>query len=222
MNFLQLCQMLRSEAGIPGDGPTTVVSQTGQLLRVVQWIEEAYESIQSLHANWQFLQTSFSFSTIAGQAEYTPTGVSLTDLLNWKVDDFRVYLNASDENYLIYEPWETFRPNYQFGALRSQSARPTVFTVKPNKSLFFWAIPDTVYTIDGQYFKTPDVLSGDIDSPLFDAPFHMAIVWRALMLYAGALGAPDAYSHARHEYRKVMFKLEFDQLPKMTFGAPLA
>jgi len=35
MNFLQLAQRVRQEAGISGDGPVSVVNQTGEMKRVV-------------------------------------------------------------------------------------------------------------------------------------------------------------------------------------------
>jgi hypothetical protein len=222
MNFLQLCKRLRSESGIPSTGPSTVVGQTGELSKIVEWIQSAYEDIQNLHPKWQFLQESFNFSTVSGTAEYTPTAAGINDLLSWKEDDFRVYLNVSDEIYLVYEPWDTFRPYYNYGSLRTQTEKPTVITVKPNKSLFLWAIPDQAYTIDGQYYKTPDVMENNTDVPIFENNFHMAIVWKGLMYYGGERGAPDAYAHGQAEYKKIIRKLEFDQLPKMTFGSSLA
>jgi len=221
MNFLQLCQRLRSEAGIPGVGPSSVAGQTGELLRVVQWIEEAYEYIQNLYSTWRFLQKSFSFNTIASTSTYTPTGIVLSDLLSWKTNDIRVYLTEGDETLLAFVPWENFRPYYNFGSLRSQEGKPSVVTIKPDNSIMFWPKPDQIYTIDGQYHRVADILDGNIDTPIFAAPYHLAIVWYALMLYAGALGAPDVYAHGQTQYRSVVRKLMASQLPRITFGASL-
>ena len=221
MNYLKLCQRLRSEAGLSGTGPITVADQSGEMGRVVNWIIEAYEYIQNLHTDWRFLQTSFNFPTIIANAEYTPASVSIDDLSSWVTDDLRVYLVEADEDYLIYKPWEGFRQVYQYGSSRSQTGRPTVFTVKPDESLFFFAIPDAVYTIDGQYFKKPDIMSIDTDSPVFKSNYHMAIVWKALMLYGAYAGAPDAYAHGENEYKKIARKMEFTELPKFSYGEPL-
>ena len=49
MNFLSLCQRLRSEARIPGTGPSSVTGQTGELAKIVEWITTAYEDIQANH-----------------------------------------------------------------------------------------------------------------------------------------------------------------------------
>ncbi|MBC8438989.1 MAG: hypothetical protein H8D87_04820 [Deltaproteobacteria bacterium] len=222
MNFLEICQRARSEAGIPGTGPSSVVAQTGQLLRVVQWVSEAYEEIQNLHPTWRFLQKSFDFSTIIGTATYTPTGVALSDFGKWKTNDFRVYLTESDETFLVFEPWETFRSYYNFGAFRSQTGRPIVITVKPDDSLMTYPISEQVYTIDGQYYRSAHIMTANADEPLFATQFHMAIVWKALMLYSGDLGAADLYAHAQLEYKKLSNKMRFKYLPKVTFGRPLA
>ncbi len=222
MTFLQLCQRLRSETGISGTGPSTVIGQTGDLLRVVQWVSSAYEDIQNARPDWQFAQTSFSFPTISGTATYTPVAVSITDLLSWKNDDFRVYLAAADETFLAYLPWDAFRAAYQFGSLRAQTGKPTVVTTKPNDSIILWPTPDAVYTIDGQYYKKARTMTANADEPVFKSNFHLAIVWRALMFYGADLGAAEAYAHGEREYNKIMRKLDFDQLPEITYGAPLA
>jgi len=222
MNFLQLCQRLRSEAGIPGTGPAAVTAQTGELLRVVQWIEESYEYIQGLYSTWRFLQKSFSFSTIASTSTYTPTSIALSDLLVWKTNDIRAYLTEGDETFLVFVPWEDFRPYYNFGSLRSQEGKPSVVTIKPDNSIMFWPKPDQAYTIDGQYHKVAGILTANTDIPIFAVPYHMAIVWYALMLYAGAIGAPDVYAHGQTQYRSIIRKLMASQIPRITFGASLA
>jgi len=221
MTNLELCQRLRAEAGIAGSGPTTVVSQTGELGRIVDWVASANEEIQNAHATWKFLQESFSFSTVDGTQDYAPADVSLDDLANWKhsrVDDLTIYSAVADEQYLIYLPWNDFKGNYMFGSTRSQEGRPTIVTVKPDNSLALWTTPDAVYTVTGEYYKK----ALDADEPLIPSQYHMIVVWRALMLYGAYSSAPDSYSHGEQEYKNLLRKLEFDQLNRIGYGAPLA
>lgn len=222
MTFLALCQRLRQEAGLSGTGPTTTVSQTGEMKRIVDWISAAYEDIQNIHASWRFLRTSFSVSTIASTQEYTPAALSITDLGKWKRNDIRIYSSVADEQYLDYYPWEEFRMLYMYGSYRSQEGRPTIISIKPDNSLTFWQTPDDVYTIDGEYYKTADVLSGNTDTPLIPARFQMVIVWKALMHYGAYAAADEKYAHGQNEYRRVLRILEDDQLDDTTFGEPLA
>lgn len=228
MNFLQLVQRLHSEAGLQGTAPASIVSQSGTALRLVNWINTAYEEIQDLYESWMFRRDDFSFSTIASTQNYTPTGVSITDLAAWwfnpdhnELSGIRLYQSASDEVDLIYIPWDEFRATYKFGALRSQTGRPTIFSVKPDLSIDLWPIPDGVYTVNGEYVKQAATMSANDDEPLFKVQ-QMIIVWKAMMLYGGFEGAIEAYDRGEQGYANSLAKLEFNQLPKMTFGAPLA
>jgi len=225
MNFLEIAQRLRLEAGIAGTGPITVVSQTGELGRIVEWVLSAYETIQNAYANWKFLQTSFSFSTTSGIQGYAPADISLSDLASWKTDgdySMTLYSSAADEQYLIFVPWDIFQGAYMFGNTRTTSGRPTITTIKPDNSLYLWAIPDAVYTVTGEYFKKAQTMTVDDDIPIIPSQFHMAIVWKGLMLFSAYSGAPDLYAHSLNEYRNLLRKLEKNQLPRLEYGEPLA
>lgn len=222
--FLELCSDLRREAGISGAGPTTVVSQTGEMGRVVEWVKKAYRDLQNLHANWDFLKTEFSFSTIASTANYTKTAAGLTELGSWKVDEFTCYLTATgvaDEQPLEYVPWDDFKAGYTLGTLSTQTNRPQVVTVKPDQSLTFWPIPNDVYTIKGEYYKRAQAMTVNSDEPLIPLAFQDVIVWRALMFYGAYTGADEKYSHGQNEFKRLLAKLEENQLPAMMLGEPL-
>lgn len=225
MNFLELVQRLHSEAGIQGTAPATVIGQTGMNLRVVNWTLTAYEEIQGLHETWLFRQEDFSFPTIMAIQNYTPVGVGLTDLSRWKIEPdgsgIRIYSAVSDEADLSYYPWEQFRATYKFGSSRTQSGRPSVFSIKPDTSMDLWPIPDAVYTVNGEYVKQVQTMTANDDEPVIP-DYHMIIVWRGLMYYGAFEGASDAYSHGQVEYKKLLARLMLNQLPTMTWGDPLA
>jgi hypothetical protein len=223
---LQLAKDLKREAGIAGAVMTSTVSQTGEYERVVEWIDRAYEAIQNLNGGlWKFLQTEFSFNTIAATANYTKAAATLTELRTWKTDSFRCYLTAtgiSDQQDLEFVEWEDFRADYGRGSQTTLTGRPQVFTVKPNKSITFWPIPDAIYTIDGEYFKRAQVMDEDTDEPLIPEEFQSIIYWKGLMYYGAYTGADEKYSHGQNEYKLALNDLELDQLPEMEIGGPMA
>jgi hypothetical protein len=224
MTFLQLCKRLRMEAGIPGTGPITAIDQSGEIGRIVDWVSSAYEDIQNLRATWKFLRTSFTFSTMAAKQNYTLTDVSLTDLAVWKTsrdDDLTIYSSVSDEQYLIYCPWDVFKGTYLFGTNRTTTGRPTIATIKPDNSMSLWPIPNTVFTVIGEYYKKAQTMAVDSDEPLIPSQFHIIIVWKALMYYGAYSGSPDLYTHGEREYKHVLRKLEKNQLPAITWGTSL-
>lgn len=221
MTFKTLCQRLRQEAGIAGVGPPTVIDQTGEAGRIVDWVSSVYQCIQNLHSTWLFLQKDFSFSTVASTQNYTKTELALTDLSTWGVNDVRAYLTEADEQYLTYFPWSEFKALYMFGSLRSQEGKPTIFTVKPDNSISFYPIPDEVYTVNGEYSQIAHTMVVDDDEPIIPDDYQMAIIWKGLMLYGAYTGATDSYAHGQNESRSIMRKLEANQLPKIAWGKPL-
>jgi len=225
MNFLALCKRLRSEAGMSGTGPTTTVSQSGDSLKIVEWINSAYEDIQNSNPYFKFMRKPFSFSTVVDQQAYTPTEAGITDFERWKKDqpgDIRIYLATTDESYLTYIPWDTFKAIYIYGSSRDSKGRPSFCSVEPDNSLTLYQIPNVIFTINGEYYRSPDELSGDSDEPIFPAQFHMAIVWRALMFYGAFDAADEKYTHGQNEFKRIMARLRKDQLPGFKWGAPLA
>jgi hypothetical protein len=225
MTYLELCQRLRQEARISGTGPTTTVSQSGEYKKVVDWIAAAYEDIQNQHEEWRFLQQPFSFTVTIGTRDYTPAEAGITDLRRWKHSshgDIRCYLTAGDEQRLVYIPWNQFRDIYLIGTNRTTTGRPGVFSIEPDDTIAFDYLPDQEYTIVGEYYQQPDVMSGDTDEPIFPSNFHLAIVYRALMFFGVDYAADEKYAHGQNEYKKILRKLEQTQLPRLTWGAPLA
>jgi len=228
MNFLQLCKRLRQEAGLTGSGPSTVVDQTGISKQIVDWVNTAYVDVLSQHANWHFMQDDFSFNTTASQRAYSIAETGVTDLEKWKVDDygsFRIYLTSAgiaQEQYLNPLLWDDYRQMYLYGATHTAEGFPSYFAVQPDKGLNFYLVPNNIYTVTGEYFKVPTELSLDTSEPVIPSQFHMIIIWRALMLYGAFDAANEKYVHGKNEYTKLLMRLEIDQLPQMTFGAPLA
>lgn len=226
MQFLDLVKRLRSEAGLAGSGPISVTGQTGELLRLVDWIKDAYRDIQDRRFDWEFLRDDFSFSaSVADGATYAKTVV--TNLATWKHDErdsFRCYLTASgvnDEQWLVFEDWDFFRSQRLYGASRNVTGRPLYFSIKPDKSVVLWPTPNDTYTIVGEYFKTATEFAADSDEPVFDR-HHMAIVCNALMRYAAYVAEPALYARAESEYKKLIRKIERDYCHSFQMGGPLA
>ena len=104
MNYLQLATRLRQEAQMSGTGPVTVLNQVGQMKLVVDWVNQAYEAIQNLHDDWDYLRTDFSFNTIADVQDYSEAAINLPNVAEYAWDSFRAYKAADgqqDEQYLL-------------------------------------------------------------------------------------------------------------------------
>jgi hypothetical protein len=219
MTKLELCQEAQREA-IGGTVMTTTIGVTDPVQSMlIRWIDKAYSRIQSKRQRFRFLREDFSFETIVGTAEYAPTAVSLDELKDWKKDSLRVYLDTvADEQWLDCYPWGQFRDDRLMASNSTVTGRPIDFAIRPNRTIYLWPIPDDEYTIVGEYWKRPQVMSANDSEPLFPAEYHMAIVYRALMFYAADAEAMIQYREFREEFKSLMFGLENNQLNFDTNG----
>lgn len=220
MNFLQLAQRAFMEAGASGRN-TSVANATGEWLRFVTWTNQSWLDIQNEHNGaWRWMRTTKTFQTVANQGEYDydASPLSLTDFAYWIENSFRIYKTSVDnENYLQFREYNVFRDLNLIGTNRSTAAYPSEITISPSNSLILFQLPDsTDYHVSGDYQKSPTDLTLDADIPDMPTRFHMAIVWRVLIHYGGKESYPDAYSRGKELYKKLMYQLEQDQLPRIT------
>jgi hypothetical protein len=223
---------VKREAGITGAIPSTMQNQVEEMNRVGQWVNSAWQDIQTLNEQWEWMRHGFTFNTVANTGSYAytsatdnDTSLAISNFANWKRDSFRKYLTVNGvagEMILPFLNYNQFRDMYLFGNMRTLYAPPAVFTVDPQKKIVLGNAPDTVYTINGEYWRGPTTLSADTDTPDMPSQFHMAIVWKALAHYGLYEAAAEAVSRARDEYPRWLARLELDQLPQITFGNPLA
>lgn len=223
--FIQLAQALRQEAGISGEGPVTVVSQKGEMKRVCDWISRAWVDVQEDQPDWAWMRKTVSFNTTAAKGEYAPVAdLSLSDFGSWRKGSFRLYLTSAgvqNEFRLEQIGYEAFRDYYLLGSRRVTNARPIHCAVSPDLKLLLGMAPDDVYTVTGEYYKTPVVMTADADVPDMPTRFHMAIVYRAMMSYGAFEASPDVYTHGEKEYRKMLNRLRIDQAPMIQLGGGL-
>lgn len=230
MNFLQLINRTRVECGVSGASTPLSTAQglTGESARIANWVNSAWEDIQTAKEDWQWMREPFQFNTVTQQQIYTPTEVGVAATFgNWKRDSFRcssVGQNYGDEQLMNYMEWNTFRNLYQYANMRRTYARPVVVTIDPDKNLGFGSIPDQPYVIVGEYYTKPTQFSADADAPpsVFPDRFHMAIVYRAMMFYGGYEAAPEVYQRGEFEFKRLMNRIDIDQLPTLVSGPPLA
>lgn len=231
MNFLELVQQTRQECGASGTGPSTTVGQTGENKRFVNWVAAEWLKIQGLHDNWMFMRRPFSFDTVAGLGSYTPTGVpgagaNLSDFRYWHKDTLRCYrtdIGIADEQWLVEWEYQTFRNTYRFNLMSAQTGRPVVFAERPqDRALLFGLIPETAYTMVGEYQIVPTPFTGDSDEPAIPSHLHMIIVYKAMIAYALYESAPEVLQRGRSEYGAMLTTLEREQLSAWYLGTPLA
>ena len=207
--YLQLCQNMARDIGIPGSGPSSVTSTSlsEEENSVVRYIKNADTDVQSRWFDWMFLWSEATINSVSG----TSTLVSPTDLGNWNIDTV-VWDKGTDNNLpLEYMPWGEYFEMYKLGTI--DSADPEVFSVKPDNVIDLYPTPNSATPVYSQYWKVPTELSADTDVSSIPSRFQRIIIARAKIYYAENEDAPEVLTGSLAEFEDLLDKLESDQLP---------
>lgn len=226
MNYLQLAQRLRQEAGASGSGPSSVLGQVGESRRFVDWINSAWLEIQGVHDNWGFMREPFEFQATAGSGQSTPAEAGITDFRYWHRETLRCWrtsIGIPDEQWLVEWDYQVFRDTYRFNQNRILTGRPLVFAVEPNsKALMYGPLMDTDYTVVGEYQRVPRSMTANTDEPDLQEHQQLIIVYKALEYYGLYESAGEVIARAQKQYSALLSQLEREQLPVLYLGNPLA
>lgn len=220
--FLQLVQALRLETGYANSGPTTVIGQTGDHERAVEWVRRAYEELQQRH-DWNWLRCQFSLATVSGTAIYdytsaTDNGSPISRFRSWRVQDsvnppfcYLQSAGAGTAGPLTYIQWD----RYLFLSRTESSGSPSFVSVTPQRELALYPTPDDVYVVIGEYIRSPQVLANDDDVPEMPEGFHDLIVYLAMEDWGMANAAQEVVDRGIRKGRRLLRNLERSELPNI-------
>jgi hypothetical protein len=188
--YLQLVQKAIRKAAAKVEAPTTVVGATALTFLFVEWVQDAWKSIQLEHLGWSWrVARDQSLDIDSATDEY-----SLPSTLEYF--DFRtvsVYDEVDDELQIYHVDYHHWR-NHLDKLNVAPGAKPICFTVTPDNKVAFYPIPDQGYKVryDGltavqvmDYEDTAGAGTSDALTPtgIIDV-YHDAIVWKAVQYYA--------------------------------------
>lgn len=205
--YIQLCQDMAREVGIPGTGPSSVTPTAEEEKDIVRQIKDADLDVQRRWFNWNFLWSEASITTVSG----TSTISSPSDLMQWNIDS--VVFDPTSDNYqrLEYVKWKEYRDEYKYGDV--DTGTPEIFSIKPDNVIDLYPTPNSNTTITAEYWNTPTELSSASDISSIPLRFHRIIICRAKVYYAEQNDAPEILSSSIAEFGDLLDKLESDQLP---------
>ncbi len=209
MNFLQLAQRLRQETGTAGSGPTTVASQTGEYRRLVDWVNAAYAEIQNKWMDWRFLWAESTVSLVISTRDYTLE----SECVMPNEDSF--YLGDIKLEPVSFDDYRRDRPAYD----DMTPGDPTHFTILPNEQIRVFPTPAASgATIAYEYQRGGLQLVVNDETPVIPPRYHLAILYRAKMLWAEFENAQLEVAAAAQSYGVWMLALEANQLPSREFA----
>lgn len=214
--FLQLVNDLERESGtIDRYARTSDVTAppTNRQEKMVQWVREAWDIIQTARNDWRFMRGEFSAFLTPGQSRYTAADLNVSDLGQWPTPDRRHdpmatldpdNLNAQQQD-MAFLQWRDFKARW----IRRPSPqnRPTEWSVDLDGMLCVGSTPDRAYGIAGDYVRAPQQLAQNGDIPRCPPQYHDVIKWRALVLLSQHDEAQTAMAIAHSEYLRAFRKL---------------
>lgn len=228
--FLQLVADVWRECGCSGGAPASTVAQTGEALRLVNWVHDSELEIQNLWVDWKFLRKTLTFYT----GTNNQTGIFTA--LNGAVTAFPTDLAEWDYNTFFITPTGSTIPQplqvVEWQEVRSEVFDIVDFTtpwrviVMPDNTLRFDLIPDQSYQCTAEYRTVPYDLKVDADISAIPARFaNRLIVEWARMKYGNFENAAEQVAAARNAIygtvndngimttQGLLAALENDQLP---------
>tara|TARA_R110000824_G_scaffold35511_3_gene111228 strand:+ start:943 stop:1632 length:690 start_codon:yes stop_codon:yes gene_type:complete len=205
--YIELCQDMARDVGIPGTGPSTVTPTPEEEKDVVRYIKDADLDIQRMWFNWDFLWSEATLTPVAGVSTLT----SPSDLAQWNTDS--VVYNPTAEGWqpLGFVPWLQYREDYKYGTVAT--GIPELFSVKPDNVIDIYPTPNSTTAITSEYWATPTELSAGTDVSVIPVRWHRIIIARAKIYYAEQNDAAEVLSGSIAEFTDLLLKLESDQLP---------
>lgn len=231
MDYLALCKkvhlMVRIGEETPGTQPAAVTGQTGVLAEMVQWVTASHDDICKLHTDWAFMRGSTSFTLALGDRILTKAEMVAAVPTFGKVAPFVTDNGAfigitpvadpgAAEEIVEYVPYQEWQGAYDAPPI--QTGRPTHFTIAPDQSMEFSAIPDQAYSVRTNYRKKVVPLAANTDQPMLDEDYHNLIVYWAVVHYycLSRDKTQELRAKADAGLKRELTKLRNEQLPAFT------
>jgi len=201
-NYLQLVQDLFREVGAAGSQPTTTVNQTGEALRLVNYVHDAELEIQNLWVDWKWLRKTLTFYTGTQDQTgiYTTSGGAVSaypaDLAEWDWKTFQI-LPPGNTSFQPLQTFEWQEVRYEIFDTTDYD-QPWRVIVMPDNTFRFDLIPDQSYQCQCEYRSVPYDLKNDTDVSNIPARFgNRLIVEWARMKYGLFEGASEQVAAAK-------------------------
>lgn len=222
MNYLQLAQAVKRESGLgAGSSIVSLATAAGDDLRMFNWVNWAARDITLSRADWRWRRGAATLASTVNQTN-TATDFGLSDFASWKPAS-RTYkpsayrITDGAEGALQWMEYEQFRQAFTVGTQTAGVAQ--YWSVSPSEAFLLGPAPDTAHFVRADYIKDYADLTADADVPAIPTRFHMLIVWRALMEYAGFDAAGEVMQRAERNYNSAITQLSLSQLDTPSFAA---
>lgn len=212
MTFLEIAQKVARESGITTTGPTNVNGQVGALQKVIYWVLDATQEILDECPHWRFLWSQATSFCSAGQKVYSLADLEITNIDSGGISAIdKLFVNGREATKVLWGNWSE---GYRNGT--AAASAPSFYTVSPDNKIHFYPSPASNHRVDIDYYRKASLPVESEDVPEIPVEYHLAIVHKALVLYAIHEDDDMRYQQASIEYERWLGKLTRDYAPEIT------
>lgn len=208
MTYLEICKAVRLLSGMQGVGPTSTLDQTGVEEVLVYMVQQAYQDIQNMREDFDFLNAEHTFSTTLSTSEYPLATIFQTitpDFKKYDLSSFKITDSNGKISPLRYLERPVGEARYQNSTVEQL---PGYFwTDFSDNSLVLKPITNGVYTVSFRYWKNPEILSTDAQVPSLPQSLHPLILYKALEKMSVYLSSPEVFREYALETAKLSGQL---------------
>jgi len=160
---------------------------------------------------------------VSGTAGGPPIATSGTQTGNTTLstNNTTSFVGFGTEAFLDVADYDTLRDTWLFGANRQTYTRPYQVAMAPDQSLACGPITAAGYTLVGDYYKVPTVMTAATDIPALPEQFQWAIIYQAMMFYGASEAAPEVYDDGEKQFKLIIRQLERAQLRRTVLPGAL-
>jgi len=218
MDYLELTRRLAREVGASGR-IQTLQGTEGEFRRLADWVNESWVELQMVRDTWKWRVGEFEVPMTVGQRVVDTS--SYPDFYRVLPNQFFGKLDSATNwavlAFVSFRDWQDLvrtRP--------PQEGVPVYYTERSDLVIEVDPIPSVPYSVRGLYTKRPQFLVDDFDVPSLPEEYHMAIVYKAMMLYGGYESAPEIYQSGEAGFNRIYQMLVNTDIPDVHLGTELA
>ncbi len=204
MNFLEICQKVHNALGIQGSFNDVETNDTIKV--IAQAVNDGWSSIQNYRKDWKFLMEEADLVVSSGTTTYTVDfilGSNSGNFGSWDTSNF-----ICDDYKLKFIAYDKWRYDVSDDAVKAYE-----FSIRPNDNAVLTQNVTTGTTLELMYYRAPQDLSNNSDTPILPAAYHNLIVYAGILNASVFFSTPELYQHVSQLFDKLLGSLMRDQIP---------
>lgn len=225
MNLLAMVRRLHREVRRSGPQPNTLVGAPTEVLRLADWIADAWRELQAEPRSWRWMRRQMAASVEVGASSVNGRD-AMADFGRWRRAD-RTYKPRLVAASAPFSPWTLeWRELDAFRRLLDvpqADGTPGLWTIDNDESMLLLPGAASEMMLRAEYTCVPTELVEDDDTPDMPEKHHMLLVWRAMVESGKSSVAAEDVSRAADHLDEMMATLLLEEGEQIKWASsPLA